>query len=141
MNTHESIGLEEARRALNTILAATTERDNPVAIAVTDAHGDLICCARQDGAAARMVRRARAKAYSASTLGMDTVIFRDTVVKAEGRTLEDWGDPMLTSLQGGLVVKSHGKVVGGIALSGNSTKRDEQLARIGLTAMGLDPEA
>jgi len=138
MITHESLGLEEARRALNTILAAVTERDNPVAIAITDAHGDLVCCARQDGAAARMVRRARAKAYSAATLGMDTVVFRDQVLKAEGRTLDDWGDPNLTSLQGGLVVKSRDKVLGGIAMSGNSTRRDEQLARIGLAAMGFE---
>jgi glc operon protein GlcG len=140
MITRESIGVEEARRAMNTILAAVTERDNPVAIAIVDAHGDLICCARQDGAGARMVRRARAKAYTAATLGMNTVDFRDQVLKAEGRTLDDWGDPNLTSLQGGLAVRSHGKVVGGIAMSGNNTKRDEQLSRIGLAAMGCTDE-
>jgi len=139
MNTIESIGLEEARRAINAILAATTERDNPVAIAITDAHGDLICSLRQDGAGARMVRRSRAKAYSAATLGMNTVVFRDQVLKAEGRTLDDWGDPNLTSLQGGLVVKHNGRVVGGIAMSGNNTKRDEQLSHVGLAAMGFDP--
>ena len=139
MITNESIGIEEARRAMNAILAATTEQDNPVAIAITDAHGDLVCCARQDGAGARMVRRARAKAYSAATLGMNTVVFRDQVLRAEGRTLDDWGDPNLTSLQGGLVVKHNGKVVGGIAMSGNSTKRDEQLSRVGLAAMGFSP--
>jgi glc operon protein GlcG len=139
MITRESVGLEEARRAINAILAATTERDNPVAVAVVDAHGDLICCARQDGAGARMVRRARAKACTAAKLGMNTVVFRDQVLKAEGRTLDDWGDPQLTSLQGGLVAKSNGRVVGGIALSGNSTQRDEQFARIGLAAMGFTP--
>jgi glc operon protein GlcG len=139
MITTESIGIEEARRAMNAILAATTEQDNPVAIAITDSHGDLICCARQDGAGARMVRRARAKAYSAATLGMNTVVFRDQVLRAEGRTLDDWGDPQLTSLQGGLVVKRDGKVLGGIAMSGNSTKRDEQLSRVGLAAMGFSP--
>jgi glc operon protein GlcG len=139
MYTSESIGMEEARRAINAILAATTERDNPVAIAITDAHGDLICSLRQDGAGARMVRRSRAKAYSAATLGMNTVVFRDQVLKAEGRTLDDWGDPNLTSLQGGLVVKHNGRVVGGIAMSGNNTKRDEQLSHVGLAAMGFDP--
>jgi glc operon protein GlcG len=141
MITTESIGLEEARRAINAILAAVTERDNPVAIAITDAHGDLICCARQDGAGARMVRRSRAKAYSAAVLGMNTVVFRDQMIRGEGRTLDDWGDPNLTSLQGGLVVKSNGKVVGGIAMSGNSTQRDQQLAGVGLAAMGFEPDA
>lgn len=135
MLTQESIGLAEARRAMEAILGAVTERDNPVALAITDAHGDLVCCLRQDGAAARMIRRARAKAYSAATLGIDTVVFRDQVLKAEGRTLDDWGDPALTSLQGGLAIRSNGKVVGGIALSGNSTRRDEELARIGLNSI------
>lgn len=137
MITTESIGPEEARQAIEAILAAVTDQDNPVAIAITDAHGDLIACLRQDGAAARMVRRSRAKAYSAATLGMDTVVFRDQM-KADGRTLDDWGDPRLTSLQGGLVIRHHGRVVGGIAMSGNTTKRDQELAGIGLAA-NLEP--
>jgi glc operon protein GlcG len=142
MITTESIGIEEARRAIQAILAAVTETDNPVAIAVVDAHGDLICSLRADGAAARMGRRSRAKAYTAATLGMDTVVFRDQVVKAQGRTLDDWGDPRLTSLQGGLVVEDGDRVLGGIAMSGNTTVRDQELAGIGLTAMGIGtPEA
>jgi len=62
---------------------------------------------------------------------------RDEHVKAKQRTLDDWGDPMLTTLQGGLAIKANARVVGGIALSGNSTIRDEALAKIGLKAMGL----
>ncbi len=140
MITTKSIGIEEARRAVAAILSAVTERDSPVAIAVVDAHGDLILSLRADGAAARMGRRSRAKAYTAAVMKMDTVEFRDHVIKADGRTLGDWGDPALTSLQGGLVVKSGDDVLGGIAMSGNNTARDEELARIGLLAMGLAPE-
>jgi uncharacterized protein GlcG (DUF336 family) len=84
-----------------------------------------------------MGRRSRAKAYTAAVLGMDTVVFRDQVVKAQGRTLGDWGDPDLTSLQGGLAVKRGDQVLGGIAMSGNNTTRDEALAGIGLKAMGV----
>src|SRR5438093_7549597 len=114
MLTTESIGLTEARQAIEAILAAVTPQDSPVSIAITDAHGDLIACLRQDGAAARMVRRSRAKAYTAATLGMDTVVFRDQM-KAEGRTLDDWGDARLTALQGGLAIRHNGRVLGGIA--------------------------
>src|SRR5439155_18341852 len=117
MITTESIGLTEARQASEAILRAVTPQDNSVSIAVADAHGDLIACLRQDGAAARMVRRSRAKAYSAASQRMDTVVFRDRM-KAEGRTLDDWGDERLTSLQGGLAVLHHGRVVGAIAMSG-----------------------
>jgi uncharacterized protein GlcG (DUF336 family) len=66
------------------------------------------------------------------------VVFRDRHVTARRRTLDDWGDPMLTTLQGGIVIRASGAVVGGIAMSGNTTVRDEALAKIGLDAMGLD---
>ncbi len=137
MFQQSKLGLAEAERARDAILAALTPGDNPVALAIADEHGVPILLLRQDGAPARMLSRARAKAYSAAMLGRDTVDFRDSAVKAQSRTLDDWGDPMLTTLQGGLVVRSGGAVVGGIAMSGNTTMRDEALASIGLGAMGL----
>jgi glc operon protein GlcG len=131
------LGLAEAERARDAILAALTGNDNPIALAVADEHGQPILLLRQDGAPARMLLRARAKAYTAAMLGLDTVEFRDEHVKARQRTLDDWGDPMLTTLQGGLAIRASGQVVGGIAMSGNTTNRDEALARIGLSAMCL----
>jgi len=132
-----SLGLEDAKRARDAILAATTPADNPIAMMIADEHGVPVLSLRQDGAAPRMLRRARAKAYTSANVGMDTVVFRDEVVKAKARTLSDWGDPMITSLQGGIVLRANGKVVGAIAISGNATSRDEVLARKGIAAMGL----
>jgi glc operon protein GlcG len=131
------LGLAEAERARDAILAALTSADSPAALAIADEHGLPILLLRQDGAPARMLSRARSKAYTAANLGLDTVLFRDDHVKAKQRTLDDWGDPMITTLQGGLAIKANGKVVGGIAMSGNTTIRDEALAKIGLDAMGL----
>jgi uncharacterized protein GlcG (DUF336 family) len=131
------LGLAEAERARDAILAALTTADSPIALAIADEHGVPILLLRQDGAPARMLNRARSKAYTAANLGLDTVVFRDQHVKAKRRTLDDWGDPMLTTLQGGLAINVNGGVVGGIAMSGNSTIRDEALANIGLEAMGL----
>lgn len=138
MFSEERLGLEEAERARDAILEAFNKADQPGALVITDEHGGVILQMRQDGAAARMLRRAAAKAYTAANLGTDTVAFRDGVIKSQGRTLNDWGDPMVTSLQGGLAVISNGRVVGGIAMSGNTTLRDEALARIGLKAMRLN---
>jgi glc operon protein GlcG len=131
------LGLAEAERARDAILAAVTATDSPVALAIADEHGVPILLMRQDGAPARMLSRARSKAYTAANLGLDTVVFRDEHVKAMQRTLDDWGDPMITTLQGGIAIHANGKVVGGIAMSGNTTIRDEALAKIGLDAMGM----
>jgi glc operon protein GlcG len=132
------LGLAEAERARDAILAAVTPTDSPIALAIADEHGVPILLMRQDGAPARMLSRARAKAYTAANLGLDTVEFRDTQLAAKRRTLNDWGDPQITTLQGGLAVRANATLVGGIAMSGNSTLRDEALARIGLAAMQLD---
>jgi glc operon protein GlcG len=137
MFSHTRLGLAEAERARDAILAALTPNDAPIALAVADEHGVPILLLRQDGAPARMLSRARAKAYTAANLGLDTVDFRDRHVKAKHRTLNDWGDSSMTTLQGGLTIKADGKVVGGIAMSGNTTIRDEALAHIGLQAMEL----
>jgi len=135
----QRLGLAEAQRAHDAILAALTPTDSPIALAIADEHGVPILLLRQDGAPARMLSRARAKAYTAANLGLDTMAFRDQHVKAKQRSLADWGDAMLTTLQGGLTIVCDGQVVGGIAMSGNTTTRDEVLARVGLAAMGLQP--
>src|ERR687884_587174 len=110
------LGLAEAERARDAMLAALTPTDSPIALAIADAQGVPILLLRQDGAPARMLSRARAKAYTAANLGLDTVTFRDRHVQAKQRTLNDWGDPLITTLQGGLAVEVNGKVVGGIAM-------------------------
>ena len=131
-----SLGLEEAERARDAVLAALNN-DNPIALAIADDRGVPILLYRQDGAPARMLSRARAKAYTAANVGRDTVDFRDNEVRGKNRTLNDWGDPMITSLQGGITIRHKGQVIGAIAMSGNSTIRDEGLAAIGLAAMGV----
>ena len=136
MFQRESLGVEEAERARDAILAALGS-DNPGALAIADDRGVPILLMRQDGAPARMLSRARAKAYTAANVGLNTVDFRDNVIRGKNRTLNDWGDPMITSLQGGIAIKHNGKVIGAIAMSGNSTVRDEELAAIGLSAMGV----
>src|SRR5207302_9532661 len=109
------------------ILAALTSTDNPIALAIADEHGVPILLMRQDGAPARMLSRARSKAYTAANLGLDTVSFRDRHVKAKRRTLDDWGDALITTLQGGLPVVIKDKTVGGTARSGHTYARDQAL--------------
>jgi uncharacterized protein GlcG (DUF336 family) len=137
MFQRESLGVADAEKARDAILGALNATDNPMALAIADDHGVPILLMRQDGAPPRMLRRARAKAYTAANLGLNTVDFRDIEIKAKHRTLDDWGDPMLTSLQGGIAIKVGDTIVGGIAMSGNTTIRDEALAAIGLAAMGV----
>lgn len=138
MHNYPSLGLSDAKQAVSTILAAiAAEGDRPAAVAVVGHDGELVYALRQTGAAARLIGRARAKAYTAAVLGLDTSVFRSDVLHRPGRTLDDWGDPLITSLPGGVVARDEGVVVGAIGCTGNSIERDEALARLGIGALQL----
>ncbi len=131
-----SLGLEEAQRAIAAVFEQGKKDGRAVAVAVVDNHGELIACARMDGAHARVLRYAIRKAYTAATMGRDTVAFKKDIQDA-GRTLSDYGDSSLTTLQGGLVVRVDQQIVGAIASGGSPRLRDLEMAKIGLDAMGL----
>ena len=53
------------------------------------------------------------------------------------RTFYDWSRSDVDRTPGGLAIRTKTTLEGGIAVRGNSTVRDEALARIGFEAMGL----
>ena len=131
-----SLGLDEAQRAIAAIFAQAKIDGRAVAAAVVDNHGELIACARMDGAHARVLRHAIRKAYTAAVMGRDTLAFKKDMQDA-GRTLGDYDDGSLTTLQGGLVVRVDKQIVGAIASGGSPRQRDVDMAKIGLDALGL----
>ena len=131
-----SLGLDEAQRAIAAIFAQAKIDGRAVAVAVVDNHGELIACARMDGAHARVLRHAIRKAYTAAVMGRDTLAFKKDMQDA-GRTLSDYDDGSLTTLQGGLVVRVDKQIVGAIASGGSPRQRDVDMAKIGLDALGL----
>jgi uncharacterized protein GlcG (DUF336 family) len=135
------LSLDDARLARRAVLhALDAGTDRPAALAVCDARGGLVHALRQDGAAARLLSRARAKAYTSAVMGCTTLRFREDVIEQPGRAIGDFGDAWITSLQGGVVVRSEGRVVGAVGCAGNSIDRDEALAVAGATAIETQAE-
>ena len=131
-----SLGLEEAQRAITAVFEQAKIDGRAIAVAVVDNHGELIACARMDGAHARVLRHAIRKAYTAAVMGRDTLAFKKDMQDA-GRTLSDYDDGSLTTLQGGLVVRVDKQIVGAIASGGSPRQRDVDMAKIGLDALKL----
>ena len=127
--THQlSIGLADARLAVDTILAAARRDDLPLAISVVDAAGTPMYQVRQDGASALEVRNAERKAYTAAFIGRDTSMWR-LQIRHDGRSVADWANPQLTTLHGGWTLRRASQVIGGLGVSGSGDEdRDEQLA-------------
>ena len=57
-------------------------------------------------------------------------------LKEQGRSISEMGDLQLTGMQGGLVIKKDGALLGGIGVGGyNGGHLDEALAKIGLDVL------
>ena len=134
----ESLGYEEAQRGIAAVIEAAGAEGHPMSVAVVDCHGELLACARMNGSHARVLKHAIRKAYTAAVMGRDTLSFKYDLWERNGN-LDEWGDPTLTTLQAGLVAMSERKIAGAIGVGGNSLARDEEIARIGLRAMGFTP--
>lgn len=133
------LSLNQIQSAMNTMLAkANEEPDRPLAIAVVDDVGDLISYARMDRCRKIPQRMAIRKAYTCALSGQDSKDYAARL-KEQGRIVAEMGDPMLAAVQGGVVVlhPSTGAILGGIGVSGLAAQEDEDIANMGLKALGL----
>ncbi len=140
----ESLGYLEANTAITAGMVAARRFGRPMAFAVMDHAGDLIASARMDDVPARVLRQATRKAYTAAKMGRNTLTLKKDL-EERANTLGDWGDPDFTTLQGGLVVRAAGssgvadRVLGSLACGGGTLETDEEVARIMVRALGLEP--
>jgi uncharacterized protein GlcG (DUF336 family) len=123
--------IHEARR----LVFQAAERDGRMmAIAVVDEAAALIYAERMESCDARVLVHAMRKAYTAATMRRSTLFFRDQNAEL-GKSLADWGDPMLTGLPGGVEVKLGVEWFGAVAVGGNTPERDVELAELARRAL------
>jgi glc operon protein GlcG len=133
MRTVHTIDYIEARRAVDLIVEKVSQMQKAVAVAVADAHGDLICLARMDGAPVSSINIATNKAWTAARERKPTRDIGDKVKHPEkGHDIAYYGDPKYVGWGGGLPVWKNGEVVGAIAVSGLSSNEDVELAMLGV---------
>ena len=133
------ITLEQARRAVDAILASANKNGYLIAVAIADENGDFIAFARMDESYLRWGRNARRKAYTSAIMGRDTQAFYDELQK-RNRTLLDYSEPEFTTLPGGVAVYAGARCIGGIGVTGAARGNDVELALEGLAAMGFTAE-
>ncbi len=127
----------QVRKAMDAMIDhAMKDPDGPVSIAIVDDAGNLLAFAKTGHMRLFGRRHAFRKAYSSAILGMDTGAHAEKL-HASGRSISELGDPNLTFGQGGVVIIRDGVILGGIGVGGYpSGKRDEELAKVGLEALG-----
>jgi glc operon protein GlcG len=133
------LSLGQTQNAMAVMLdKATQEPNRPVTIAIVDDVGNLLSYTRMDRCRPTPQRMAIRKAYTCALSGQDSKDYAERL-KGQGRTVAEMGDPMLAAVQGGVVVThpETGAVLGGIGVSGLAAQEDEDIAKLGLKALGL----
>jgi len=126
-----------ALAALDAIRRAVEVRGKSAAIAVADAHGELLAFVRCDGALVSSGPLAVNKAFTAARLQRPTRVLGETL-RAKGADVAFYGDARYVGFGGGLPVRLNGIVVGGVAVSGLSDEEDEALAAMGVAMLQGD---
>lgn len=106
-----------------------------VTIAVVDDGGHLLGLQRLDGVAAISSHIAPAKAHTAALGRRESKIYEDII--NQGRT-SFLSAPLLHGmLEGGVPIVKDGQVIGAVGVSGVKSSEDAQIAKAGITALGL----
>jgi glc operon protein GlcG len=132
MRTLYSLDYSEAGRAVDLILEKAVQMRKSAVVAVADAHGDLICFARMDGAPVSSILIAINKAWTAARERKPTKEIGDQIKHPEkAHDIAYYGDPKYVGWGGGIPVWKNGEVVGAVAVSGLSSIEDAALAALG----------
>jgi glc operon protein GlcG len=126
-----TIDYADAKRAIDLIVQTAVETQKAVAVAVADAHGELIAFARMDGVPLPSVVISMNKAWTAARTGKPTQEIGEKVRDPQkGHDISYYGDPRFVGWGGGIPVFKNGEVFGAVAVSGLSSKEDATLASL-----------
>jgi len=120
------LSLQQAQQLLAAALEIAVNETLTIAVALVDAHGELVAFGRMDEVSPQAAVLAQNKAYTAARdrqpSGNLGAWARET-----GKDMGYWTDGKITGIAGGLPVFKDGKVIGGLGISGLSESEDEAL--------------
>jgi uncharacterized protein GlcG (DUF336 family) len=111
----------------------------PLSVVVLDAGGHVVALKRADGASFLRADIARAKAWTALGMEMNS---RNYAEIAEARpnfagALNDISGGRMAPSAGGVLIKKDGQVIGAVGASGCTPDNDEKASLAGVAAAGL----
>ena len=111
----DGLKMEQVQAAMKAMMYKAMEKPNePVAMAIVDAAGNLEAYAKMDNLRIFSRRHAQRKAYTSAVMGVDSGAHAERL-HAGGRNIADLGDPMMTDGTGGLVIMKDGVILGASA--------------------------
>jgi glc operon protein GlcG len=130
MHTVPQLSHTDAARVVDAIRAELERQGKGAAIAITDAHGELLAFLRTDGCKLPSISIAINKAFTAARERQESAAIGQSS-REKGFPMTNFGDPRYTAWGGGVPIVSQGVVVGGVGVSGLPEAEDMVLARMG----------
>ena len=128
MPTRREIGYEEARELVGAVADRLEADALGAAVAVVDAHGELVAFLRTDGCPLPSIKIATQKAFTAARDRQESRAIGDTARK-EDFPLTNVGEIGYVGRGGGVPIELEGEVIGAIGISGLPEAEDMKLAR------------
>lgn len=132
------ISWEAASTAAQAAVRFAESKGWKINVAVVDRGGNLMSFLRMPGAFIHSIDIAIDKAYTAASFGFPTKAWMGAIGHDEGMKFGFSNQPRLIVFGGGLPLHVGDDWIGGIGVSGASEAEDEECAREGLRAIGLE---
>jgi uncharacterized protein GlcG (DUF336 family) len=135
MKTKHYLEVQDIEALAAAAKAEAVNNNWAVTIAIVDDGGHLLWLQRLDGAAPISAHIAPAKAQTAALGRRETKIYEDII--NNGR-LSFLSAPVIHGmLEGGVPIIKEGMVIGAVGVSGVKSNEDAQIAKAGISAIGL----
>jgi glc operon protein GlcG len=117
----------DAMNMIRSVQSRLDETRRGAAVAVVDAHGELLAFLRTDGCRLSCITVAINKAYTAAREQAESKLLGDEA-RSRGFPLTNFGELRYVTWGGGVPVRHDGEVVGAVGVSGLSEEEDTELA-------------
>jgi glc operon protein GlcG len=135
MPIRREVGYTEARQLVGTVADRLEADGKGAAVAVVDAHGELVALLRTDSCPLPSIKIATQKAYTAARERSDSRALGDKS-RAENFPLTNFGELGYVGWGGGVPLVVDGEVIGAIGISGLPEEEDMKLARWAASTIG-----
>jgi uncharacterized protein GlcG (DUF336 family) len=126
--------LETAKALAARVEAEATQAKVPVAVCVTDIHGNLVLQHRMNGAPLFSLEISERKAYTAALVGMRTADLLALVQPGQPLyALTTVGGGRFCPMGGGVPLTGEGRVFAGVGVSGGTADQDVAIVEAALT--------
>jgi uncharacterized protein GlcG (DUF336 family) len=132
------ISWEAASTAAQAAVRYAEAKGWKINVAVVDRAGNLMSFLRMPGAFIHSIDIAIDKAYTSASFGFPTKAWMGAIGHDDGMKFGFSNQPRLIVFGGGLPIRNGEDWIGGIGVSGASESEDEECAREGLKAIGLE---